>query len=321
MRPFRFGIINERLLPAGEWVNRAQRAEELGYDTFLIRDHLLPDVFGYQHAPLVALAFAAGATERLRIGTLVLSNDFRHPAMLAKEAATLKVLSGGRFELGLGAGWLKSEYEAAGIRYDPASVRIDRLAEAIQVIRRTFGQEPATFEGTHYQLRDLDAAPKPAQQSGPPLLLGGGKRMMLQLAGREADIISLLTSSVSNGTLRPDPAEVTPDAVRQKIGWIREGAGVRFDEIELNMIPTMKITGDPERAASELIAARGWDEIALADVLEMPSIFLGPVDVIAEQMLRRREEYGISYYVVSDRQMDEVAPLIARLRSLSAAPA
>ncbi|MBI2217810.1 MAG: TIGR03621 family F420-dependent LLM class oxidoreductase [Candidatus Rokubacteria bacterium] len=200
-RLFRFGIINEHSHAASTWMARAQRAEELGYATFLVRDHFVPDFFGDQLAPLPGLMAAACATRNLRVGTLVIDNDYRHPAMLAKEAATVDLLSGGRLELGLGAGWLRSEYERAGIAFDPPGVRIERLVETLEVLRGLFADGPFTFSGKHYSITGLDGFPKPAQRPHPPILIGAGSPRMLRLAGHEADIVGILGSSTRTGTL------------------------------------------------------------------------------------------------------------------------
>ncbi|HEU0115683.1 MAG TPA: TIGR03621 family F420-dependent LLM class oxidoreductase [Thermomicrobiales bacterium] len=313
-RPFRFGVINERFGSPREWTERARRAEALGYATFLIRDHLVADYFGDQFAPLPALMAAALATTTLRVGTLVLDNDFRHPALLAKEAATLDFLSGGRLELGLGAGWLKREYDAAGIPYDPAGVRIDRLEESIAVLQGSFADGPFTFTGRHYQVDGLDSFPKPAQRPGPPLLIGAGRRRMLTLAGREADIVGFLSVAVGSGVVADDPAERLPAAVAEKIDWAREGAGDRWSEIELSMMVPTPIATDDRRAATDaLIRERGWTGIAPEQVWEMPSVLIGSTDQIVEDLLRRREEFGFSYYVVADDAMEAFAPIVAEL--------
>jgi probable F420-dependent oxidoreductase len=310
-RPFRFGIINEQVKPREEWLAHVRRAEALGYDTFLIRDHFVPDFFGDQLAPLVALMAAASATTRLHVGTLVLDNDYRHPVMLAKEAATLDMLSGGRFELGIGAGWLRTEYEQAGMSFDSASVRISRLEEALHIIKGLFGDAPFSFSGQHYTIHNLNGCPKPACR--PPLLIGAGQKRMLMLAGREADIVGILTTSVASGTLSDDPTERLAASVRQKIEWIRDGAGERFSQIELCLIPTIAITDDRRRWAEQHIAENGWEGIAVEDVLDMPSRFIGTLDEIASDMLARREQYGFSYYVIADRYMETAAPLVERL--------
>lgn len=312
-KPFRFGVVNETPLPANQWFGHVRWIEELGYSTFLIRDHLTPDFFGEQFAPLIALMAAAGVTSRLRLGTLVIDNDFRHPAMLAKEAATLDLLSGGRFELGLGAGWMRREYAAAGLPYDRAGVRIDRMEESIAVLKGLFAGETVNHDGTHYQLDQLENFPSPAQRPHPPLLIGGGKRRVLTLAGREADIVSILTVSVASGSSEDDPRERLAPAVRQKLDWIREGAGERYDQIELSVFPTLLPTDNPVRRAAELIAERGWTGVTVDDVLAMPSLLFGSEDEMVDTLIRRRDEYGFSYFIVSDTIAGDQAPIVARL--------
>lgn len=312
-RAFRFGVINETIGSAEEWRERVRQTEALGYATFLIRDHLVPDFFGPQLAPLSALMAAAGLTTSLRIGTLVLATDYRHPALLAKEAATLDFLSGGRLELGLGAGWLRREYDSAGIRYDTPGVRIARLAEAIQVLKGLFASAPFSFAGQHFTLNDLEGLPRPVQRPHPPLLIGGGSQRILTLAGTEADIVSLLTTSVATGVVTDDPWERLPAKVASKLAWVRQGAGDRFPAIELSLVPTILLTDHRHRATEQFIHERGWSGINVEQVWLMPSIFIGSVDQIATDMQQRREEFGISYYVLSDAVLAEMAPLVARL--------
>ena len=317
-RPVRFGVINETTMPADRWIEHVRRVEALDFDTFLIRDHFVPDFFGDQLAPLPALMAAASATTRLRVGTLVLDNDYRHPVMLAKEAATLDVLSGGRLELGLGAGWLRREYDVAGMQYDSAGVRISRLEEALQIINGLWDEGPFSFRGEHYSVDGIDSYPKPVQQPRPPILIGGGKPRMLRLAGRYADIVGFLTTSVASGTVEDDPTERLAASVAQKVQWVREGAGNRFDQIELSLIPSIVHTTDRHAWAEQTIRDRGWRGISVDDVLEMPSMLAGTPDEIAAQMIERRARYGFSYYVVPDSIMETVAPLIARLRQTAA---
>jgi probable F420-dependent oxidoreductase len=312
-RPFRFGVVHEAPQGPAGWKPHLARIEDLGFATFLVRDHLVPDFFGDQPAPLVALASAAGLTTRLRLGTMVLAVDYRHPAMLAKEAATLDVLSGGRLELGLGAGWLQREYEAAGIRLDSAGTRIDRLEETIRILDGLFGDGPFSFAGKHFTVTALDGYPKPRQRPRPPLLIGGGRRRVLTLAGREADIVGILTTSVATGTVVDDASERLAGAVAQKLAWVRDGAGARYADLELSLVPTLVFEEDRVRAAADLMAARGWAGVTEADVLAMPSVFIGSVEAIADQMEERRARYGFSYYVISDRRLVEAAPLVARL--------
>ncbi len=312
-RPFRFGVIHEEPQSPTTWASHLRRIEDVGFSTFLIRDHFVPDFFGDQPAPLVALANAAALSMHLRLGTMVLAVDYRHPVMLAKEAATLDLLSGGRLELGLGAGWLRREYDTAGFTFDSAGTRIDRLEETVRILDGLFGAGPFSFTGKHYTVASLDGHPKPAQRPRPPILIGGGRRRVLTLAGRLADIVGILTTSVATGTVVDDASERLADTVAQKLAWVREGAGARFPDIELSLIPTLLFEENRERAASDLIVGRGWSGVTPSDVLAMPSVFIGSVSEIADQMEERRARYGFSYYVVSDRQLDRAAPLVARL--------
>jgi len=312
-RPFRFGIVNERAHAPGAWTAQARRAENEGYATFLIRDHFVADPFGDQLAPIAALATAAAVTTRLRVGTLVIDNDYRHPVVLAKEAATLDVLSDGRFELGLGAGWLRAEYDKAGLSFDPAGVRIGRLEEAIHVIKGLFGKEPLTFAGRHYTIDALNGFPKPVQPPHPPILVGGGSPRILRLAGRLADTVGVLTASVATGVQVDDPADRLASRMVEKLAWIREGAGERFDGLELSLVIAPLVTDARRARADVLIRERGWTGVTVDDVLAMPSIFIGPVEQIVEEMLARRAEYGFSYYVIADRHLDAFGPIVARL--------
>jgi probable F420-dependent oxidoreductase len=310
---FRFGVVNDARVEPEGWVEHVRRVEALGFSTFLIRDHILPDFFGPQLGPLTALATAAALTERLRVGTLVLSNDFRHPAFLAKETATLNALSGGRFELGIGAGWLRAEYDVAGLPLDPAGQRIGRLEESLCILRGLLRGEQVCFEGGHYRVTGLENYPAPVRAGGPPLLIGGGKPRMLRLAGHYADIVSVLGTSVASGTVEDSPAERMPDEVERKLGWIREGAGERYSQIELNLIPTVVIADDRRAAAARIIDERGWQGVTPDDVLSMPSLLVGTHEEIAETLIERRARYGFSYYVFSDEQIDDVAPLVREL--------
>jgi probable F420-dependent oxidoreductase len=312
-QPFRFGLINEQLLEPQRWIAHVQHAEQLGYATFLLRDHLVPDYFGDQYAPLIALASAASATTRLRLGTMVLANDFRHPALLAKEIATLNALSGGRVEIGIGAGWLRNEYEAAGMTYASAGTRIARLEEALTIMRGLWSGESVTFNGAHYQVNGLRCVPLPAQRPGPRIFLGGGHERMLKLAGRCADSVGLLTTSVASGAMVADPTERTPEAVERKLNWVRAGAGARYDAIELSLIPTVLLSDDRVAATERLIGEQGWQGLSVEEVWAMPAVFVGDVSQIAATMRERRAHYGFSYYVFSDHQAEELAPLVAML--------
>src|SRR5215217_5316012 len=251
--PFRYGIINEQMTSRQAWLDRARRAEELGYATFLIRDHFVPDYFGDQFAPFTALMAAAAATTTLRVGTLVIDNVYRHPGVLAKETATLDLLSDGRFELGLGAGWLKAEYGAAGMPFDPAGTRIDRLEEAIGILKGLFTDGPVTFSGKHYTITGLEGYPKPSQRPHPPIMIGGAGKRVLALAAREANIVHFLPSTIATGTLPDNPRDRLSATLEERIAWVREKSGSRFDAIELGPSTTIVIAVDRRAATERLI--------------------------------------------------------------------
>ncbi len=312
-RPFRFGIINERMTTRQRWQEQARRAEALGYATFLIRDHFVPDYFGDQFAPFAALMSAADATTTLRVGNLVIDNDYRHPVVLAKEVATLDVLSDGRFELGLGAGWLRGEYDQAGIPFDPPGVRVSRMEESIQVLKGLFADGPLTFTGAHYAIAGLDGFPKPVQRPHPPLLVGGGGKRMLGIAGREADIVHLLSRPIANGMLVAEPGDYRTSSVVEKLNHLREAAGDRFAGIELSLMPIVVITDDRRAATERLILEQGWGGVPVEAVWDMPAFFIGSVDQIVAEMRERRESLGFSYLIVTDDQMKECSPIVARL--------
>ena len=312
MRPFRFGVLGERIRSGGELVATARRAEALGYATLLLRDHFVPEPFGDQLAPMVALTAAAGATRRLRVGTLVLDNDYRHPVLLAKEAATLDLLSGGRFELGIGAGWLREEYRRAGMPFDAPGVRVGRLEESLRVVKGLLAGGPLEFAGVHYSVTGLEGFPPPVQRPRPPILIDAGGRRMLGIAGREADIVGILPRALRHGTISEALSERSPATIAEKVGWVREAAGDRFDRVELSMVATVRVAADHVAAAERFAAEEGWAGAA-ERVLEMPSVFLGPVERIVDQLHARRERYGFSYHVVPDEAMEAVAPVVERL--------
>jgi probable F420-dependent oxidoreductase len=314
-REFRFGVIGEDIRTCEQLVAEARRAEALGYSTLLLRDHFVSEPFGEQFAPMVALTAAAAATSTLRVGTLVLDNDYRHPVLLAKEAATLDVLSGGRFELGLGSGWLRDEYERAGLPFDPAGVRVDRLEESIQVLKRLLSGSPTTMRGSHYSIGGLTTFPRPAQRPHPPILVGAGSRRMLGLAGRHADVVNIIPKALPEATISDDLSERSPATVERKVGWVREAAGARFGELELGMIASVAVGDDGRKVAERLAVERGWGAAAAEQVLEMPSVLAGPLERIADELHARRDRLRLSYYVVSNASMEAAAPIVAALAS------
>lgn len=311
--PLRFGVIDESSQTRERWLQQAQTVERLGYATFLIRDHFIAGEFAHQLAPIAALMAAADATTTLRVGSLVFSNDYRHPAVLAKEAATIDVLSSGRFELGLGAGWLREEYTQTGIPFAAPGERVERLSESIAILKQCFDAKPVTFAGKHYTLMDYDSFPKPMQQPHPPLLIGAGSRHMLELAAREADIIGILPRALPQGSISDEPEERLASTVERKIGWIRAAAGDRFDTIELSIVVNVIVTSDRVHYAEEHMHKHGWQHVDVAQVLEMPGLLIGTEDEIVGQIRTRRERFGFSYLIVSDAKVEEFAPIVRQL--------
>ena len=293
------------------WAEQARKVEDLGFSTLLMPDH-----FGDQLAPVPALMAAADATTTLKVGALVFDNDYRHPLILAKEAATLDLLSEGRLELGLGAGWMKSDYEESGIPYDEPSVRVDRFEEGVAVITGLLETEgPFSFSGKHYTVTGHTGTPPPAGRTTgrprPPIVVGGGGKRVLGIAGRLAEIVSI-NVNLKAGTAGPEAAvNATPDATREKISWVKEAAGKRFDEIELNtLIGFVMVTDDRRSVIDAMAPALGIDP---DDALHIPLALIGTLDQMAEELEWRREEYGISYFSVESDAWESLVPVVARL--------
>jgi probable F420-dependent oxidoreductase len=312
-RPFRFGLLVERFSSHEALLRTTRQAESAGFSTLLIRDHFTKEPFGHQFAPLVTLGVAAQATTTLRVGTLVIDNDYRHPAVLAKETATLDVLSDGRFELGLGAGWASDEYEQIGLSFDQAGARISRLVEGIRVVKGLWGQEPFSFDGQHYQISGLDSFPKPIQKPHPPLLIGAGGKRMLELAAREADIVGIMASPIRGGVIAADPSARIEARMVEQADWIRQAAGPRFEALELSVVASMLVSDDRRRDAQELAERRGWQGVTADAVLDMPAVLIGTMDQISEDLRARRNRLGLSYFIFADRDLDSAAPLVERL--------
>ena len=310
MRPFRF-LAEARAPGSGrELAETARHAEAIGIDTLVIPDHLIA-----QLAPIPTMATIAAATDRLRVAGFVLNNDLRHPAVLAQDLASIDVLSEGRLDVAIGAGWNRPEYEAIGLPFDRAPVRQARLAEAIAVLKGCFAEGPFSFAGDHYTITDYDAQPKPVQRPHPPFMIGGGGRRTLTLAGAEAQIVGLAPRILPNGV--GDPASVTVAATAEKIGWAREAAGERADELEFNIYPSMtaiSITDHAVREARELsdrLRERSGVAVSADELLASPHIFIGSVDGLVEKFGRLRAELGISSIMVGE--VDELVPVVERL--------
>ena len=306
-KPFRFGVASYGAATGAEWIAKAQRAEELGYSTLLVPDH-----FVVQIATVPALAAAAAVTTKLRVGSIVFGNDFRHPILLAKEAATIDFLSNGRFELGLGAGWLKAEYDAIGVPFDPPDVRVGRLEESIKVIKSYFGESPVTFSGQYYNVdgaKGVHQIPLPVQKPHPPILIGAGGKRMLSLAAREADIIGIIFRTKADGT-GPDFADVSV-SLTQKVDWIKGAAGDRFKDIELNVLTVaVAVTNNKQQTMAELFANL---PLPAETMLSLPFALVGSEEEITGELEEYREQYGITYYIIWDRDMEMFAPVVARM--------
>jgi len=300
-RPFRFGVNNTGVASLKEWQDYARKAEDLGFSTLIMQDH-----FGGQLSPFGALTAAAAVTSRIRLGTLVLDNDFRNPAFVAQEAATVDLLSDGRLELGLGAGWLQADYDKLGLTFDAPAVRMSRFREAVAIVKAFFTADKAvTFHGEHYHLTDLDASPRAVQRPHPPLLIGGRQKRMLAFAAHEANIVSISMLD------RRGPDLPKPPTFSEKVAWVRQAAGPRFGDIEIHANSGGLRVTDDQRGAIAEVAERL--KIAPDEVLQTPANLIGSVDAIVEQLQAWRETSALSYVVVPYRSMMDAAPVVARL--------
>ena len=310
MKPFRFLADAFDASTTRELGERARAAEAMGATTFILPDHLVP-----QLAPIPYLATVAALTERLRISAFVHNNDLRHPAVLAQELATLDVLSSGRLDVAIGAGWNEPEYRAVGLPFDPIRVRQDRLAEAITVLKGCFGEDAFSFAGQHYTITDYDGYPKPVQRPYPPFLIGGGGRRTLELAAREANIVGLAPRILSGQ--RPDPHSITWAATEEKVGWVREAAGDRFDALEFNVYPSqwpIVVTDDLRGEARKVIdrmKERTGIEMTEQDIIDSSHIFIGSIKRFVEKFTELRERLGVNSFLVGS--LDELGPVVERL--------
>jgi probable F420-dependent oxidoreductase len=318
-RPFRFGVQSYTARSADHWRTQARHAEELGFSAFHLADHVIgpgPALAAMNHpvqdvAAIPAMAVAAEATSTIRIGCRVLCVDYRNPVMLAKELATLDFFSGGRLDIGLGAGWLAGEYAAMGIGFDRAGVRLDRLEDTIALLRASFADGELDMDTPHVHAVGFEAVPKPVQRPMPPLMIGGGARRVLGIAGREADIVSL---NFDNSSGKIGPAGVgssTAEITAEKIGWIKAGAGERFADLEIEIGAYFTIVTDQRDATLEKMAPMLG--LTPEQFGEHPHALVGSVDAICDQLEARREQYGISYVTFGSTAVDAVAPVVERL--------
>jgi probable F420-dependent oxidoreductase len=307
MRPFRFGVNVGPSRSRSEWVEKARKLEGLGYYALTVPDHLADFM-----APMPALVSAAEATTTLRVGTNVLNNDFRHPVLVAREAATVDLLTDGRLMLGLGAGYMQSEYDQAGLGYDTGGARVDRLAEAVAIIKGLLSGEPVTFSGRHYRVTGHTIHPLPVQRPRPPIAISGNGPRLLTLAAREADIVGLSGITFRRGGTAPDLSGWKSPGVEERVRLVRDASGDRFAELELNaLVQRVVVLDDRRRAAEEL--ARHWKQLTPDEILESPHVLVGTVDQMIEDLQARRERWGISYFTIFEPHADALAPVVAKL--------
>ncbi|TAL06430.1 MAG: TIGR03621 family F420-dependent LLM class oxidoreductase [Chloroflexota bacterium] len=310
MHPFHFLADARGIVSGRELAELARRAEQTGYHGLVIPDHLIE-----QLGPVPAMAWIASATDRLRVAAFVFNNDLRHPAVLAQDLASIDVLSGGRLDIAIGAGWNKPEYDAIGLSFDATPVRQARLIESISVLKGAFGEGPFSFAGEHYTITDLDGYPKPVQRPHPPFLIGGGGRRTLELAAREAQTVGLAPRIQKSA--RSDPQSITVAGTAEKIEWIRAVAGDRFDDLELNVYPSgvgPSVTDHAlaeAREAAAFLAGRTPVDLTPEEVLESPHIFIGSLASLEEKFIRQREQLGINSIMVGE--MGPFDTLVERL--------
>lgn len=307
-RKFRFGVMCSHASSAADFREKARQAEALGYSTLFVPDHFID----HPLAPMPAMATAAAVTDTLRVGSLVLGNDYKHPVVLAREAATLDLLSDGRLELGLGAGWMSADYEKAGLELDRPGTRIDRLGESVTILKGLMADEPFTFHGEHYSVTDLDGQPKPVQRPHPPFIIGGGAPKILGLAAREAAIVGVNANLRGGVAISDDAARsITGAATDQKIAWLRDAAGPRFDDLEIQSFVGFTNFTDDRRSLAEMMA--GAFGVSPEEALETPVVLAGTLEQMIDDVLARRERWHMSYVVVGVDVMEQFAPAVAKL--------
>jgi probable F420-dependent oxidoreductase len=318
-RPFRFGCQYFTPESAAQWRDTAREAEDLGYSAFHVADHYFgpgPAQQAASHpvqtvAAIPAMMAAAAATTTIKVGCRVLCVDYHHPLVLAKELATIDLLSDGRLEAGFGAGWITTEYASMGITMDRPGVRIDRMVEYVELARAFFAGRELAFDGPYVTARDMTAVPAAVQPGGPRIMIGGGAQRVLRTAGRLADIVSINFDNSAGKLGQHGIHSGTAAGTQQKLAWVREGAGDRFDDLEIEIAAYFTTVTDKGQATTEAMAgAFGLDPAALA---EHPHTLIGSVDEICETLQRRRTDYGISYITVGEKSMRAFAPVVARL--------
>jgi probable F420-dependent oxidoreductase len=308
-RPFRFGVEMMGPFEGMNWADSARELESLGYDALHAPDH-----FDEGLGPITAMASAAAVTERLVVATAVLAADFRHPAVLARELAAIDVISEGRLEVGLGAGYNVDDYRWSGIAMDPPKVRVDRLEEYVAVLRGLFAEGPFTLKGEHFRIDALDGTPHPHTLGGPPIFVAGGGPRMLRFAARHADIVGVNPSLPTSEKRAEAARDGVAESVDKKFGLVREAAGDRFDDLTFHgWLRHTQVTDDAHGTAAQIAAATGLTE---DDVLASPFVLIGSVEEIVARLAERRKRWGYSYYTIQQPSAREFAPVIEALVSL-----
>lgn len=306
MRPFRFSVQHHAASDGKAWRDLARKTEDLGYTTLYLPDH-----FGDQWSPTVAMTIAAEVTQNLRVGALVYDVDYRHPVMQAKEAATLDLAYPGRTIFGFGAGWMKTDYEEAGMQYDSPGTRIDRMKEALTIMKELWANGSCTFQGEHYTITNAQGFPRPSTPGGPPVVIGGGGKKVLTIAAQMADTIGV-NPNLAAGVVGPEVAKTALGEIyRERVQWIKDAAGDRFDSLDLQVLTFMTAIV-PNR--DEMIAnIAPMFDISPELANDIPLLMIGTEDEIVEQLQKRREELGFNDIVVQGDVMDAFAPIVARL--------
>jgi probable F420-dependent oxidoreductase len=306
-RPIEIGV--EMMHPFGEssWAQSARDLERLGYSTLFAPDH-----FDEGYGPITAMATAAAATTRLRVATAVFAADFRHPAVLARELASIDQLSQGRLEVGLGAGYQVNDYRGSGIAMQAPKVRVDRLIEYVAVLRGLFREGAFSYEGEHYTITELDGTPAPYRPAGPPIFVGGGGKRLLRFAARHADIVGVNPTLPSSAAREQAVLDSTAQRIDEKFDWIRDAAGDRFDELVFHAwLKVAHVTNDAEKVVAPLTESFGG---SVEDVLASPVVLVGTVDEILGRLRERRDRWGYTYYTIQQPVTEEFAAVVARLK-------
>jgi len=312
-KPFRFAVQSSAATSGAAWRELARKTETLGYSTLYIPDHYVDSASngGQVLAAIPAMATAAAVTETLRVGGRVLCIDYHHPVALAKEAATLDLLSDGRLELGLGAGWVTSEYESMGLAMDDAPTRITRLADTVAFLKAFFAGDTLDMDNSAVRVHGFKGQPTPVQQPHPPIMIGGGAKRVLTLAGQLADIVSFNFNNRAGAVTPASIQSATGAMMNERLSWVKAGAGDRFDQIELEVGAYFTVVTDDAAESAEKMG--GMFGLSGDDMLDHPNALIGTVDAICDRLVERRERYGISYISVSDRNAEPFAPVVARL--------